>query len=365
MTSENPSSQITVQRRELSGVLGASEEDDLEVLGRAMVYRAGDVLVPRDWLLGRCRDLNIPDRIIPSETTPHSAYKRAQAQLITSNPQNGDTRTDRRFVKVEGVNDALKVTLDLKDGDGNVNHLTADVFHPAELVGEEGGKWVHHDLGHFNYDKETQWTVAVKSNDCPEGLESLWDELQDRAKRLHDQMERSHTGSDLRHMIYLNMILNSPPEWPDIIPLIDQGGLYFVPEGELVDHIDSLATIFREANQQFKIGGAEMAIRTFEIVDSDEKREWVESRVRQSLEKMVDDVIDEAFSALDEGEETVDEIVDTVAERIGQEAHGAEQYNDLLQAKLDIESMLANRASAVGDDEKQELIQQAMSQVEV
>jgi len=358
--SGDASSEISVQRRNLSAVLGAEDDEDAEVLGRAMVYRAGEVLVPRDWLMQRCRDLDVPERIIPSQTTPHSAYKRSQARLVTSNVQNGGKRTDRRFVKFDGIERDLKVTLDLKDGSGNVNHLTADVFFPATLTGEEGGKWVHHDMGHFNYDKDTQAPVAVKADDIPEALEALWDEMQVRAKDLHDRMLESHTGDDLRHMVYLNMILNSPPQWPNVIPLIDRGGLYFVPEGPLTDVIESMATIFREASENFKVGGAEMAIRTLEVVDSDDKREWIRQRVEQSLEEMVDDVIDEAFAALEDGEDTADEIVSSVVDRLDAEGHSAEQYNNLLQAKLDVGAYLHNRAKQSSNPDKREIIERAM-----
>lgn len=358
-------SKITVQRRELNAVLGAEEDEDQELLGRAMVYRAGDVLVPRDWLLQRCQDLDVPDLIIPDQTTPHSAYKRAMSRLVTSNPQNGDHRTDRRFVDYDGINQPLRTELELKDGDRNVNHLTADVFFPEDITGAAGGKWEHHDLGHFNYNTESQSVEAVVNEDAPKPLIGLFNEMTDRARRLQDRMQEHHTGHDLRHMIYLNMIFNSPPEWPNVIPLIDQGGLYFVPEGDLVDVIDSLAIIFREANDKFKVGGAEMAIRTMEVVDSDDKREWIRSRVEDSLEKMVDDVIDKAFETFEEGEETADEIVDTIVERIDAEGDNAQQYNSLLQAKLDVESMLAQKATEADEPEKEEIVQRAMEQADL
>lgn len=359
--SKEHNAQITVQRRELSGVLG-SDTEDVEILGRAMVYRAGDVLVPRDWLLGRCDDLDVPESIWPSETTPHSAYKRTMSRLVTSNVQTGDlVRSDVFRTGGFGANQPLRVEMDLKDGNRNVRHLAADVFFPEGVSGVEGGQWSTHTLGHFDYDADRQSVRAWEDNACPDELEDLWKMFTNRAEMLHETMMESHTGDDLRHMIYLNMILNSPPEWPNIIPLIDRGGLYFVPEGPLTDVIDSLAVIFREANEHFKVGGAEMAIRTLEVVDSDEKREWIRSRVEQALEEMVDDVLDDAFEAFDDGEETADEVVKTVAERLDAEAHNAEQYNDLLQAKLEVESMLSARAEATDDDEKQEIIERAMN----
>lgn len=358
-------SNITVERRELTAAIGAGEDEDLELLGRAMIYGVGEVLVPRDWLLQRCRDLDVPERIVPTEPRPHSAYKRAQSRLVTSNTQNGKTRTDVRYASFPGFQEPFRVELDSKDGNGNVNHLTADVFFPAEVTGEEGGKWVHHDLGHFNYDTETQSTVAVKHDDCPEALEDLWAEMEKRARDLHQRMMEHHTGDDLRHMIYLEMILNSPPDWPSLIPLRDAGAVYFVPEGDLTEVLESLATIFSEVNTQFKQGGKDVEIRTLEIVDTDEKREWIEGRVEQSLEKLVDDVIDDAFEALEDGDDTVDDIVETVAEQLGEGGDTAAQYNGLLQAKLDVEAMMANRAQEVEDDEKEELIENAMEAVDL
>lgn len=362
MASNESFSQISVQRSELSAVLGADEDEDFEVLGRAMAYGVGEVLVPRDWLIDRCRDLGIPERILPSQPRPHSAYKRAQARLVTSNPDEGP-RTDKRTIHVEAVDVPLNVDLSLKSGDGrsNINHLRADVFYPEVACGEEGGKYVTHEMGTFDYDTDTQTTVSRKSDDCPEALGDLWDELQVRSKRLHDKMMNHHTGDDLRHMVYLNMILNSPPDWPDIIALRDAGVFYFVPEGELVHVIESLAQLFAEIDERYKKGGSRVEIRTFEIVDSEDKREWISERVEDSLEELVDDVIDEAFESFDEGDETVDEIVSTVVERLGEGGNTADQYNDLLQAKLDVEAMLASRADQVNDSEKEQLINKAMA----
>lgn len=362
---EESNSAIEVQRRELNAVLGADEDDELEVLGRAMQYRAGDVLVPRDWLLDRCHDLDIPERVIPSAPTPHSAYKRSQARLVTSNPQTSDTRTDVFWERVPEVSRQLRVDIQLKAGSGNVNHLRASVFYPADVVGEEGGRWVDHELGTFDYDTDSQTITSRKDDDCPEALGDIWDRMKLRAGDLHARMQEHHTGDDLRHMVYLNMILNSPPDWPDIIPLIDQGGMYFVPEGELTDVIDRLAQIFDESND-FKTGGANMAIRTLEVVDSADKREWITERVEQTLEGLVDDVIEEAFERLDEGDDTADEIVETIVDRVEEEGgETANQYNGLLQAKLDVEAILASHATDVEDDEKQELIESAMDGVDL
>lgn len=360
-------SEITVQRRELSGVIGAEAAEDAEILGRALAYRAGEVLVPRDWLLQRCRDLEVPERVLPSKPTPHSAYKRAMSRLVTSNPQDWPKRTDERWMNIDGVpaeHNPLKITLDLKDGEGNVNHLTADVFFPEAIIGEEGGKWQHHDLGHFDYNTDAQRVRGYEADDNPDALHGLWVEMADRADQLHQMMEEHHTGQDLRNMIYLNMIYNSPPEWPSVIPLIDKGGLYFVPEGPLSDVIDSLAVVFREANDQFKVGGAEMAIRTLEVMDSDDKREWVRKSVERSLDQVVDRAIEQASKAL-EDDDDVDEIVNTVVEAVDAEAHSADQYNDLLQAKLDVEAKLESRADDVSDDDMEAIIESAMDELDL
>lgn len=363
MSASNPSS-IEVQRSELSAVLGANAAD-AEVLGRAMQYRAGDVLAPRDWLLRRCRELDIPEQIIPSQPTPHAAYKRAMRRLVTSNPQIQDERTDRRYVYHEAVDDTLRVDLRLKDGDGNVKHLWADVFFPEELTGAEGGRWVDHRLGWFDYDVDGQSVRTRPDDDLPEALEALWADMAGRAMRLHKYMQEHHTGQDLRNMVYLGMVRNSPPEWPDIIPLIDRGGFYFVPEGGLTDIIDNMAVIFEEANQ-FKTGGSTMAIRTLEVMDTDDKNAWIQSRVESKLEKVVDDALDEAFDALEDGEETAAQIVDTMAERLEVEGREtADQYNALLQAKLDVEQILASEVAGLKADDRKELVEKAVEKADL
>lgn len=352
-----------IERRELSAVMGGNTED-AEVLGRAMMYGVGEVLVPREWLLDRCEDLGVPERIRPNQPTPHSAYKRAQSRLVTSNTQNGDERTDRRYILFEGMGGGpFRVDLELKSGDGrtNINHLRADVFFPEEVVGVEGGNYVTHELGHFNYDKETQTTKAYKSDDIPGSLEGLWDEMVGRAMDLHERMQSFHTGDDLRHMVYLEMILNSPRDWPDIIPLRDAGAVYFVPEGPLTDVIDALSDIFSEVDERYKEGGKTVEIRTLPVVDDDERREWIENRVEKVMEEGIDDILEEAFGKLDEGEE-IDDLVKMVAEELGGKEETVERYNSLLQAQLKVEQYLEGFKAEIEDDDREELVQRVMEQ---
>lgn len=356
-----------IERRDLAAVVG-KENGDAEVLGRAMMYGVGEVLVPRDWLLDECRSRGVPERILPTEPTPHSAYKRAQSRLVTSNTRNGRKRTDRRWVQMPEVEGGpFRVELELKSGDGrtNINHLRADVYFPEEVTGEEGGTWNTHELGHFNYDKETQTTKAVQSKDCPGGLQTLWDEMVARAETLHDEMQEMHTGDDLRHMVYLEMILNSPNDWPDIIPLRDAGAVYFVPEGPLTDVLEELSEVFTEVNQRFKQGGKDVEIRTLPVVDDEERREWVRQRVEKSLEEMVDDVLETAFEDLEEDEDTIEGLVETVAGELDGAGNTANQYNNLLQAQLGVEKYLQNLKANIGDDEKEELVEGVIDRVDV
>lgn len=331
-----------IQRRSLSGVLGAEDDEELEVLGRAMMYTVGEVQVPRDWLLQRCRDLGIPERLVPGEPSPYSAYTRAMSRLVSSKQSHK---------KVQG----RRVEITLHNSDGHVKHLQADVHFSQEEVGEAGGRWEHHDLGHFDYDADAQRLRSQKNDSIPDALVEVWEGFQARARHLFQEMQNSHTGDDIRHMVYLEMILNSPPDWPDIIKLRDGGSVYFVPEGPLTDVLESMATLFSEIGQKFKEGGKEVEIRTLEVVDSEDKRDWIESRVEAELDGLAEDVIDEAFEALDENEDW-DEIVDNALEQIDAGDDMAQRYNQLLQAGLDLESKLEARKEELKGD-KEELVE--------
>lgn len=352
MSSDKFDSGISIDKRKLSGVYGENLED-AEVLGRAMMFTVGDVLVPSDWLEERCDDLGIPEKLIPSPVRPSSSYKRAMARLLD--------HANAHLLEVEG----RRVELDLRRGDNNVRHLYASVQFSEAETGQEGGKYVTHRLGWFNYDVDSQKMTHHQDDDCPEALDKTWKRLVGMAQGLKKKMANHHTGQDLRLMIHYFRNDYTGNEL-DVVSLRDGGAVYFIPEGHLTDVVDRMAALFREIDAKFKEGGKHMGIHTLEVIDTEEKREWVRSRVAVALEGLVDDVVEEAFEAFDDDDEAVDEIVRTLGENIGQASNSIEQYNRALESKLKVEEILQRRAESLKEgDAKKELIDKVLSQTDL
>lgn len=348
MTDDNDKldSNIQIGTSDLTAALGASDDEDLELLGRGMMYTVGDVVVPREWLLEQADELDIPERLLPTETTPHSAFKRAMDYLTRDG-------YDARAVDAGGT--TVRVEFRVKKTDGKTRHLIADA-HFGD-VAEDGGVWRHYDLGAFHYDVEAQGMVARKDEDCPVILNERWEKFVGRAHNLFRQMEQSHTGNDIRNIAY-----SLRYKWTDsILPLRDAGAVYFVPEGELTEIVNSIATLYDRINEEFKEDGKDVEIRTFEVVDTDDKREWVRHRVEKNLESVVDSAFEDAFDALKNDEETVDEIVEVVAGELDAATNTADNYNDLLQSRLSVERVLTDKLDAVDDNDKEDIIQRVLN----
>jgi len=345
---------IDLNRRDLSAVVSSGEDDDdeLEVLGRAMNYQIGSVTVPHDWLVQKCDEFGVPSRLVPSETRPSSAYKRAMSRMLT--PER-ETQSN-----VAGL--GKDVELELYDGSGNSHKLKARVFFEEDEVGVDGGQWEHHPVGTFSYDSNTQDIRCSQSGDCPPALTDVWEEATTWARDEFDHMLDHHNGTDIRNIAYYLRLY----ETDSVLPLNDNGGLYFVPEGPLTDTVESIQDLYSAIDENWREDGSPVSIRLIEIIDNQNRREWVQNRVEKSLEKMVDDVVEEAFDMLtdDNDESTASEIVREVMDELDAAVETADQYNSLLQAEFKVEELLEEHAESVGKD-KEELVEQVMAQSQI
>ena len=70
--------------------------------------------------------------------------------------------------------------------------------------------------------------------------------------------------------------------------------VYLFPAG-MGDFVDKMATLYSDINQEFKDVGEPVAIRTFEVLDTDDKQEWIQHQVHATLEDNLDSILEEAF----------------------------------------------------------------------
>lgn len=361
--SKNLDSNITLGKQNLSGVVG---DDEPEVIGYAAMYTIGDALIPRQWLLQRADELGIPEYILPGEPRPHVAYSRGVKRLL-----------DKRAVREREV-DGFQAELQMYNPDDANRYLQMvelRVYFPESETNTEGGETVHHTLGFFDYDKETKSVRAVQKLKKPghdadekqrqryQKLKPIWDDIVERMKDPEEgwfhKMKRHHTGQDLRNSVrsVINDYTNT------VVPLRSGGAVYFFPT-QLADQLEAWNTLLTDINEQFKTGGKNSEMRTIPMVDGEQEMEWVEQRVRETLDKKVDDLLAEAFEALDDEEETAETIAQEVMENISDSVETAEQYNGLLQAQLSVEEILEQRRANISDDKKEEIVERVLDEHE-
>jgi hypothetical protein len=355
-------SDITLGKKNLSGVVG---NDNPEVIGYAAMYTIGDALIPRQWLLERAEDLGIPEYILPGEPRPHVAYSRGVKRLLTER--------DVRERTVDGFQAELSM-YNPDDANRYLQMVELRVYFPEEETNTEGGETVHHTLGFFDYDKETRGVRAVQKLKEPgsnadakaqqryDTLKPIWDEIVKTMKGddgWFRKMKHHHTGQDLRNSI--RSVINDHTN--SVVPLRSGGAVYFFP-AELSDQLEAWSTLLSDINEKFKMGGKTSEMRTITMVDGDSEMEWVEQRVRETLQSNVDDLLQEAFETLEDEEETAEEIATTVLENLSDSAETAEQYNSLLQAQLSVEEVLEQRRANISDDKKQEIVDRVLEERE-
>ncbi|MFB6282576.1 MAG: DUF6744 family protein [Halobacteria archaeon] len=358
MSDKKLDSGISLHGEKLKAVVEDPEE--AEILGYGVMYTAGGdwkLMVPRDWLMRKVEELNIPRWVAPSAPRPSSAYKRALKRLREEGLNEISITAPRLDNQVKAPH---PVRFHLNDGDSHkVKHLYAEVFFDEDECKEDEGKWIQHHLGYFDYDADSQSPVTYKDNGLSEEdlLYEQWRRVADGVDDMFEEMKTTHIGHDIRKMMYYS----TRDYTESVIKLRDGGAVYFFPSG-LIDFIDKMSELYDMIDEKWKVGGQAMAIRSFPIFESDS--DWIEERVQQSLEDAVDDALDEAFSEFDEGE-TAEKTVRIIKENLSVDAETAERYNELLEAQLDIEEMLEEFKHSIDDEDKKDIIERAVSQADV
>lgn len=348
-------SDIEPERQRLADVTG-QDPTNQDILGYGVIYTVGaefNVLVPRDWLLETMDELGIPQWLAPSEVRPHYAYDRAIKRMKQSWIDDYSVRLPRW--DNPDTSDYHRVTVDLKEGDGQrVWHVRAEVFYPEEESLEEGGVWERHDLGQIHYSSSYESVMLERNDNLPDDspLYEVWKDVANTAISMHDEMMELHVAHDIRMIMYgaIRDYTNS------VIKL--RRSVYLFPAG-MGEFVDSMAELYNRINENFKLTGEPVAIRTFEVLDTAEKREWIEHQVREELEEHIESVVQEGLERFDEGE-AASEVVKIIRDRLSGTDETAELYNTLLEAEIQIEESLERMKLQVGEDDKRDIVEKVM-----
>lgn len=355
MNKQKLDSRIDVEVEELRNTLGTGFQG--EVLGYGVMYSVGadwNCIVPRNWLLKRTNELGIPDYLIPNKVCPRYGYTRAIQRMEEEwdneyrfDIERGDT----------GRKEPHRVVVDFLEGDGqDLMHIQARVFFTEEEIKEEGGKWVSHSLGYLNFSTDRDRIVSRMNKEIEESdpLLQIWKDVTDTATEFYEEMLTSHISRDIRNMMYHAIKKHTNK----VIQL--QRSVYLFPAG-MGDFVEKMSTLYAEIDENFKNTREPVAVRTFEVLNTEEKRDWIEYKVEEELKSNVNRLIEEAFEAMDEGE-TAHEVITTVRENLTEQQDTAQTYNALLQAEIDIRDQLEEQRRAITNQKKEKIIDKVLSE---
>lgn len=360
MTDKRLDAGIDPEKQKLKNAIG-EDPANAELLGYAVMYTVGsdwNCLVPRDWLLDRVDELGIPQWVAPNKVQHHHAFSRAVKRMredwLDRKWQITAPRLDN------GIEEPHTVTVDLKEGDGTyLWHVRAEVFFDEEECKQEGGKWVQHNLGYVDYDTENQYVVARKDDDLGEDdlLFQVWEDVVQKVRQFQSTMQEVHIAQDVRQMMYYA----TRDYTENVIQL--RRSVYLFPAG-MTDFVEKMAQLYADIDEQFKQKGEPVAVRTIEVLDLDDKREWVEQKVEASLRESISAILEEAFDEFDEGE-AADEVVKTIKGNLDSSVETAETYNALLQAQLDVEEVLEEQQQEVAKSDHGDIIDRVIDQTDL
>lgn len=361
MTEHKLDTGIEPEKKKLADALG-EETQDTELLGYGVMYTVGadwNCLVPREWLLDRMNDLGLPQWLAPNQPRPSAAYKRAIKRLREDWLDRVWMVEAPRFDRPE-VKEDHKVTVDLKEGDGNyLWHVRAEVFFDEEEASVEGGMWDQHDLGYLTYDVDGQYVTARKDDNLSEDdlLFDIWQQVAAKATQFFGEMQETHIAHDIRKMMYYS----TRDYTTNVIQL--RRSVYLFPSG-MEDFVESMAQLYSEIDDKFKERGEPVAIRTFEVLDTEDKRDWIQHRVEKTLQENVDSILEEAFEEFDEGE-AAEKVVREVREDLGEDIDTADTYNELLETQLQIEEVLEEKKSELVDSDHEDIVERLIEQEDI
>lgn len=331
-----------------------------EVLGYAVMYSVGadwNCIVPRNWLLQRVEDLDIPDYLVPGQVCGAYAYNRAMQWMEEQwiKPYSFDIPHGRT-----GELKPHRVEVDMLDGDGHdLKHFQARVFFSEDEIGEPGGKWITHRLGYVTFDRDNDIVLTRRNEkiDNSKPLMQIWNDITETAREYFDVMSESHISRDIRNMMYHAITKHSTK----VIQL--QRSIYLFPAG-MSDFVESMSTLYSDIDANFKTTREPVAIRTMEVLNTQDKREWIEFKVEETLRMNIDRIMEEAFEGFDEGE-TAKEVVESIQENLSDQEDTASTYNSLLQTRIDVQERLEAKKASLADKNKQRIIDAVLGQTEI
>lgn len=333
--------------KQISAVLDEQDPEDLEILGWAVSFTIGnDFVVDRDWLEDRAEELGIPQYLLPNKTGKKRAFGRA-ANRLTREERSWDEHVD---IDVSVYKEAH-----------NEYHLEVTDRRYDDVTTSKIGKFVYDTdldpsgmrarVGHPDLDRDSEVDVS-KGSEFYELFKDYLNAFRDEMKL----MRKSNLGEDIRTMLrgFFTRKSNS-------VKLRDGGAFYFAPI-TTEEVLYAMKELIEDINDEWKHAGFNAEVDPIEVINTAEKRDMVERRVKRKVEEQVGKALESAFEELDE-EAVVDEVAQTVEDELESTDDFAETYNALLSVEIAVEDELEAWKEEVTED-KEELIEEVLEEDE-
>ncbi len=318
-------------------VTAVTDENITDILGWTVVYTIGPrFTVDRTWLEEAAGRLGLDPDLLPAQTTERRAWSRACKRA---------DRTD--------LSDARHALVDVET---NRDEDDSSVFHLEVVDRRPDDSIVHESVARFEYDSGSLITSVTTS--VPDYVE-LASEYASHTQELFELHKQSNTGADLRRAIR-EFVKKTDTAG---VKMRDAGAVYFVPR-QAGNDLLAFKELMQEVDETWKTSGFECAVDTIEVVDSADKREMVERKVRHTLDSVVESALESAFEELDE-ETAAQDVVSEVGSDLVRAENVALEHNALLDVELSVEETIESWKDRVVDEQKEALVEAAAKEVDV
>jgi hypothetical protein len=353
----NNESQVKIGPKPIGTVQDDEEDDVDEVIGFLTFSTTGEALVPREWLLDQWENYNLPNYLLPSSISNWQAYRRMKNDLLEdteySHYQVYNDEYDRHF--------NCKFELEKSDEMGSNTYIVySKVFFPEEIIDEEGGDWRSTRVGRMEFfrpeDDMPGQLITNFDEDGDGGMGTVHEDackrLGDRARELFKKMQDHHNYSDLQKIIDDFRL--------DANAVAIRRAVHFIGSHHQ-DTVEGLSQLWEDMND-WKDHGEEMRIETTPVINIESQREMVAERVKQKVNTLVDDIINETMQKFEDDDEMTAEATSReIMNQLAETYDISEEYNSLLSLRLSIKDILEDQREEM-KEEQAEIVDSVIEQ---
>lgn len=252
--------------------------------------------------------------------------------IMNEDPNGKSKRYDRTLLALERIHE---------------EHITDEI--DEDKLEEEGGThFLKYQIGRFYFNTEDGIIRTYLRQEGREaGYEEFWEKRAvPQAKGLLELHTTHVTGQD----IVTKVLSPFAKTWTESVRIRD--GLYFTPAiySDLGTTLESFYELCRWLDDNYKKMGKSTEFYFNPIMNSSHQQRMVHDRLHNKIERKTSDMMEEISERVD-GDEIAEEVIaDIIEEQKGMMEEEAEKYNNILQSKLNVKSIIEEKVKEFGLD---------------